>query len=96
VVEGELLGSVLGTLEGLALGASVGVNVGEAVSMQTATILKSVTPIPGPNATVNDPPWYQLAGTTTRTLFSVALSLETVTRISVVSSFPSRSASFSA
>ena len=32
-------------VEGLALGAVVGVNVGEAVSMQTATILKSVTPI---------------------------------------------------
>ena len=82
-------------VEGLALGAVVGVNVGEAVSRQTATILKSVTPISDPNATVNDPPWYQLAGTTTRTLFSAALSLDTVTRISVVSSFESRSASFS-
>jgi hypothetical protein len=83
-------------LEGVALGAVVGVKVGEAVSRQTATILKSVTPISDPNATVNDPPWYQLAGTTTRTVFSVALSLETVTRMSVVSSFASRSASFSA
>jgi hypothetical protein len=58
-------------------------------------MLKSVMPISDPNATVNEPPWYQLAGTTTRTLFSVALSLETVTRMSVVSSFESRSASLS-